>query len=115
MTACVCYNSLNSFDFHCLFDIGLCSSFIAVSSEQQECRLTIHWENGFTLSSSPSYDDSNLQVIWHYPFEKLRMSSDDGKHLLWLDFGEDDGEKVCLFSFSNLSKTWRHEIFVMDC
>lgn len=65
----------------------------AVSSESQECRLTIHWENGFTLSSSPGYEDSNLQVIWQYPFEKLRMSSDDGKHLLWLDFGEDDGEK----------------------
>ena len=67
-------------------------SFAAVSFESQDCRLTIHWENGFTLSSSPEYDVN--QVIWHYPFEKLRMSSDDGKHLLWLDFGEEDGEKV---------------------
>jgi len=32
-------------------------------------------------------------ILWHQPFEKLQTSSDDGQHLLWLDFG-DDGEQV---------------------
>lgn len=77
--------------------LRIISFFAAVSFEGQDCRLTIHWENGFTLSNSLSYEDNHSQVIWFYPFEKLRMSSDDGKRLLWLDFGEEDGEKV-LFS-----------------
>ncbi|XP_065676082.1 beta-1-syntrophin-like [Hydra vulgaris] len=54
----------------------------------QECRLTLHWENGFTLM-----DSNKNSLIWSYPYEKLRMSSDDGKRLLWLDFGGDEGEQ----------------------
>lgn len=34
------------------------------------------------------------QVFWYFPFERLKMSADDGQHLLWLDFGGDDGEQV---------------------
>lgn len=26
--------------------------------------------------------------LWSYPFEKLKMSSDDNNKLLWLDFGD---------------------------
>ena len=33
------------------------------------------------------------QVIWHQPFEKLKMSADDSSRLVWLDF-MDDGEQV---------------------
>jgi hypothetical protein len=32
------------------------------------------------------------QVIWHQPFEKLKMSADDSSRLVWLDF-MDDGEQ----------------------
>ncbi len=61
-----------------------------------EARLTLHWENGFTLTNTQSgYEEGQSSKLWYYPYEKLRMSSDDGKRLLWLDFGEDDGEKVC--------------------
>ncbi len=65
--------------------------------EGYEARLTLNWEDGFKLSSGQSgYEDGRPSVIWQYPYEKLRMSSDDGKRLLWLDFGEDDGEKVLI-------------------
>ena len=33
------------------------------------------------------------RVHWRVPFERLRGSSDDGDHLLWLTFA-DDGEQV---------------------
>jgi len=70
------------------------------------CRLTLHYENGFTLTTDsdgivenggatdPSRGGTVTQtILWHYPFEKLQMSSDDGRRLLWLDFG-DEGEQV---------------------
>ena len=34
------------------------------------------------------------RIIWRYPYERLRMSSDDGQRLLFLDFGGDDGAQV---------------------
>jgi len=69
------------------------------------CRLTLHYENGFTLTTDGDGVIENggdtsrggtaiaQTILWHYPFEKLQMSSDDGRRLLWLDFG-DDGEQV---------------------
>jgi len=68
----------------------------------------LHYENGFTLTSESDalFDNGGLAVnmlsgrkcgqhaiLWHYPFEKLHMSWDDGNRVLWLDFGE-DGEQV---------------------
>jgi len=70
---------------------------------RQNCRFTLHYENGFTLTSDAdgvienggdtSHGAVAQTILWHYPFEKLQMSSDDGRRLLWLDFG-DDGEQV---------------------
>eukprot|EP00794_Sanderia_malayensis_P018995 gene18995-20906_t len=66
----------------------------AVTVDGNDSRLTLHWENGFTLTNTQSgYEEGNSSMLWHYPYERLRMSSDDGKRILWLDFGEDDGEK----------------------
>jgi hypothetical protein len=72
----------------------------AVSWQNQDCKLTLHYDNGFTLAENPvTNEDNNLNrkthVLWHYPYEKLRMSADDGVRLLWLDFGE-EGEQVSL-------------------
>lgn len=68
--------------------------YVAVMWQNQKCRLTLHYENGFTLTSGQPSDDANkLHIYWHYPYEKLRSSADDGSQLLWLDFG-DDGEHV---------------------
>jgi len=56
----------------------------------------IHYENGFTLvdlSRGGGSLSSKPTIIWSHPFEKLRMSADDGSRLAWLDFGE-DGEQV---------------------
>ena len=69
--------------------------FSAVVWQGQECRLTMHYENGFTLADMRTDDSRKTTVIWHFPYEKLRMSADDGMRLLWLDFGE-EGEQVCI-------------------
>jgi hypothetical protein len=36
------------------------------------------------------------KVLWAYPFEKLKMSADDGNRILWLGFANDDVEIVSL-------------------
>uniref|UniRef100_A0A3Q0S5D1 Syntrophin, basic 1 n=1 Tax=Amphilophus citrinellus TaxID=61819 RepID=A0A3Q0S5D1_AMPCI len=53
----------------------------------QECRLVIHYEQGFSVLADPK-----PQVVLSYPFEKLKMSSDDGVRMLFLDFGGKEGE-----------------------
>uniref|UniRef100_A0A8C5Q531 Syntrophin alpha 1 n=1 Tax=Leptobrachium leishanense TaxID=445787 RepID=A0A8C5Q531_9ANUR len=56
----------------------------------KECALAIHIDHGFTLfTEEPGL---NKIVHLHKPFEKLRMSSDDGARMLYLDFGNPDGE-----------------------
>lgn len=55
----------------------------------QHAQLILHYEDGFTL-----LEDSG-RTLWKFPFERLRMSADDGARLLWLDFGGDEGEVVC--------------------
>uniref|UniRef100_T1J2B7 PH domain-containing protein n=1 Tax=Strigamia maritima TaxID=126957 RepID=T1J2B7_STRMM len=60
----------------------------------QETELMIHYDNGFTLRDVVRLEDGHrTRIIWHYPFESLRMSADDGHRILWLDFGGDDGEQ----------------------
>uniref|UniRef100_A0A4W3I8D0 Syntrophin, basic 1 n=1 Tax=Callorhinchus milii TaxID=7868 RepID=A0A4W3I8D0_CALMI len=57
----------------------------------QECRLAIHYENGFSiLKEAPEV--SSPKLIWQYSFEKLKNSSDDGVRMLYLDFGGRDGD-----------------------
>lgn len=34
------------------------------------------------------------QVLWYFPFEKLKRSADDGQRMLWLEFGADESEQV---------------------
>uniref|UniRef100_A0A1A7WIN8 Syntrophin, basic 1 n=2 Tax=Iconisemion striatum TaxID=60296 RepID=A0A1A7WIN8_9TELE len=70
----------------------------------QECRLVIHYEKGFSVLAEPKTADeeggeeravstsTQPQVLLSYPFEKLKMSSDDGVRLLLLDFGGNEGE-----------------------
>lgn len=70
----------------------------------QECRLVIHYEQGFSVLADPKARDaedgeervpqtpSKPQVLLSYPFEKLTMSSDDGVRMLLLDFGGKEGE-----------------------
>ncbi|KAF7226048.1 beta-1-syntrophin isoform X1 [Nothobranchius furzeri] len=70
----------------------------------QECRLVIHYEKGFSVLAEQKTTDEEggeervvstsiqPQVLLSYPFEKLKMSSDDGVRLLLLDFGGNEGE-----------------------
>uniref|UniRef100_A0ABM5GCL5 Beta-1-syntrophin n=1 Tax=Pogona vitticeps TaxID=103695 RepID=A0ABM5GCL5_9SAUR len=57
----------------------------------QECRLTIHYEHGFSLTTEPQ-DGAFPKTILQFPYEKLKMSSDDGIRMLYLDFGGKEGE-----------------------
>ncbi|XP_060644041.2 beta-2-syntrophin [Anolis sagrei] len=56
----------------------------------QEVRLRVHYENGFTISKEEAGGSSS--ILFRYPFEKLRMSADDGLRNLYLDFGGPEGE-----------------------
>lgn len=56
----------------------------------QDCQLTVHLDRGFTISRVGELGRS-LPLI-SQPFERLRMSSDDGVRLLFLDFGGPEGE-----------------------
>ncbi|XP_045901030.1 beta-1-syntrophin [Micropterus dolomieu] len=70
----------------------------------QECRLVIHYEHGFSVLADPKVGDgengdkrgahtpSRPRVLLSYPYEKLKMSSDDGVRMLFLDFGGKEGE-----------------------
>ncbi|XP_069393220.1 beta-1-syntrophin [Paralichthys olivaceus] len=70
----------------------------------QECRLVIHYEQGFSVLADPKLDDgengeaggahtpTRPRVLLSYPYEKLKMSSDDGVRMLSLDFGGKEGE-----------------------
>ncbi|XP_039382879.1 beta-1-syntrophin isoform X1 [Mauremys reevesii] len=59
--------------------------------KNQECRLTIHYEHGFSLTVEPQ-DGALSKTIAQCPYEKLKVSSDDGIRMLYLDFGGKDGE-----------------------
>ncbi|KAL4234842.1 structural molecule [Mactra antiquata] len=62
-------------------------------------KLTLHYENGFALHSlKPVTEGDKPKLLWYFPFEKLRMSADDGHRLLWLDFGEDGEQELDLES-----------------
>ncbi|KFO35186.1 Beta-1-syntrophin [Fukomys damarensis] len=63
----------------------------ACTYKNQECRLTVHYENGFTLTTEPQ-EGAFPKTIIQSPYEKLKMSSDDGVRMLYLDFGGKEGE-----------------------
>uniref|UniRef100_A0A8B9INN5 Syntrophin beta 2 n=1 Tax=Anser cygnoides TaxID=8845 RepID=A0A8B9INN5_ANSCY len=54
----------------------------------QEVKLCIHYEGGFTVCR----EEGGGSVLFRYPYEKLKMSADDGIRTLYLDFGGPEGE-----------------------
>lgn len=63
---------------------------------EQDCKLTLHLDSGIQLMRIGTGGASSL--LWSYPYERLKMSGDDGIRTLWLDF-EDDGEQVVLYMY----------------
>ncbi|KAG8441660.1 hypothetical protein GDO86_010734 [Hymenochirus boettgeri] len=59
--------------------------------KSRNCRLVINYEHGFSLTPE-ALDGSHSKPLLQFPYEKLKMSSDDGVKLLYLDFGGKDGE-----------------------
>ncbi|XP_030637103.1 beta-1-syntrophin isoform X1 [Chanos chanos] len=57
----------------------------------QSCRLVIHYELGFSVLTDVE-EGGQAKKLFSYPFEKLRMSADDGVRMLLLDFGGNEGE-----------------------
>ena len=73
-------------------DANLNAYFVLLSTlrphtQGRPCQLVVNIDHGFTLIDA-------IKPIWSYPFEKLRGSADDGQRLLFLDFGQDEGEVV---------------------
>ncbi|KAM3870458.1 beta-2-syntrophin [Diretmus argenteus] len=66
---------------------------IGCTLNRQDVRLTLHYEKGFTVLREPA-DPAGGAVLCRYPFEKLKMSADDGIRNLYLDFGGPEGEMV---------------------
>lgn len=56
---------------------------------RQNVRLILHYERGFTVTR-----ESGDSVLFHFPYERLKMSADDGVRNLFLDFGAPEGEMV---------------------
>ncbi|KAM6058137.1 beta-2-syntrophin [Chlamydotis macqueenii] len=54
----------------------------------QEVQLCVHYEGGFTISR----EEPGGSVLFRYPYERLKMSADDGIRTLYLDFGGPEGE-----------------------
>lgn len=53
-----------------------------------------------------AHTPSKPQVVLSYPYEKLKMSSDDGVRMLFLDFGGKEGEIVSVYL---LNFTFKHK------
>ncbi|KAJ1072809.1 hypothetical protein K5549_012035 [Capra hircus] len=64
-------------------------SLVGCTLNGQEVRLTIHYESGFTVSRE---NGGSSSILYRYPFERLKMSADDGIRNLYLDFGGPEGE-----------------------
>lgn len=71
----------------------------------------IHYEQGFSVQADPTLvgggdreereaqTPSRHRVLLSYPYEKLKMSSDDGVRMLFLDFGGKEGEIVSVCGY----------------
>ncbi|XP_054632374.1 beta-2-syntrophin [Dunckerocampus dactyliophorus] len=66
---------------------------IGCTLNRQDVRLTLHYEKGFTVTREPA-DAAGGAALFRYPYEKLKMSADDGIRNLYLDFGGPEGEMV---------------------
>uniref|UniRef100_A0A673I2P4 Beta-2-syntrophin-like n=1 Tax=Sinocyclocheilus rhinocerous TaxID=307959 RepID=A0A673I2P4_9TELE len=56
---------------------------------RQDVRLILHYDRGFTVKR-----ESVESVLFHFPYERLKMSADDGVRNLYLDFGAPEGEML---------------------
>lgn len=72
----------------------------------------VDYDCGFTFREIHSSEEGQKpKVFWQYPYERLRMSADDGHRILWLDFGGEDGEKVTIVQ---LLRTYLYLRFVEE-
>ncbi|XP_072308692.1 alpha-1-syntrophin [Eucyclogobius newberryi] len=62
----------------------------ACSWNGKECTLGVHIDEGFTLYSEEM--GVRKSVLLQQPFERLKMSSDDGVRMMFLDFGGPEAE-----------------------
>nr|CAD7265305.1 unnamed protein product [Timema shepardi] len=67
----------------------------------QPAQLVLHYENGFTLQEGNIAPGREPRTLWKFPFERLRMSADDGARLtvarLW-GRGRGDGTGLGVLS-----------------
>lgn len=64
----------------------------ACSWNGKPCLLSVHIDKGFSLFTEEAGVRKN--VLLQQPFERLRMSSDDGVRMMFLDFGGPEAEIV---------------------
>lgn len=64
----------------------------ACSWNGKECTLGVHIDEGFTLFTEEM--GVRKRILLQHPFEHLRMSSDDGVRMMFLDFGGPEAEIV---------------------
>ncbi|KAL3058317.1 hypothetical protein OYC64_010485 [Pagothenia borchgrevinki] len=62
----------------------------ACSWNGKECNLGVHIDEGFTLFTEEM--GVRKSILLQQPFERLRMSSDDGVRMMFLDFGGPEAE-----------------------
>lgn len=53
----------------------------------------INYEHGFSIAAQAP-DGTFTNILEQFSYEKLKMSSDDGIKMLFLDFGGKDGDIV---------------------
>lgn len=70
-------------------------SLAACSWNGKECTLGVHIDDGFTLFTEEM--GIRKSILLQHPFERLRMSSDDGVRMMFLDFGGPEAEIVSYF------------------
>lgn len=69
------------------------SSLVAACSwNGKECTLGVHIDEGFTLFTEEM--GVRKRILLQHPFEHLKMSSDDGIRMMFLDFGGPEAEIV---------------------
>ncbi|XP_023810679.1 alpha-1-syntrophin isoform X2 [Oryzias latipes] len=66
----------------------------ACSWNGKECTLGVHIDEGFTLYTEEM--GVRKSILLQQPFERLRMSSDDGVRMMFLDFGGPEAELLDL-------------------
>lgn len=92
MSSCCCFQTFlffttAVFELLCFF---IFSS--ACSWNGKDCTLGVHIDEGFTLFTEEM--GVRKSILLQQPFERLKMSSDDGVRMMFLDFGGPEAEIV---------------------